>query len=50
MCLLKKLGGVDLYKKVEETPDAVTLTPFIHFRSTNINGTSWIKTASGKRL
>ena len=50
MRLLKKLGGVDLYKQVEETRDAVYLdpgrgnkSPFLHFRSTNTNGMSWIK-------
>jgi hypothetical protein len=53
MRLLKKLGGVDLYKRVEKAPDAITLiqagkkTPFIHFRRTNINDTLWIKTPSG---
>ena len=54
MRLLKKFGGLDLYKKVEETLDAIypdlgsgNKPPFIHFRSTNVNGTSWIKPPSG---
>jgi len=54
MLLLKKFGGLDLYKKVEEALDAIhpdpgsgNKPPLIHFRSITINGTSWIKPPSG---